>query len=310
MKIPQEGHQGHVYAILALLAAYSGEQKVSRAKQRIGEALREILDDDDKKPEEDSYGNVHYPKTWLHRLEAAVDGLRDAGFLERGRRGFWIPTQRGCTRVETLLEGRSDSLTGITLDKLSSWQVDLSVFQMPELLTSRLVEEALEFESGDFGSVEEEEAKIQDFQGKVDNVFNASFWKENQRRLNEFAKKYQERMPEKPRVTPRLAKKYETTWGEPLKSCYEYTCQVSGCGFTFRQKSGKGYAEAHHLEHLADDGLDIPENIVILCANCHRQMHYAEVELVSRDRDKLTVKINGVTKTINMARHPQIHGKS
>jgi hypothetical protein len=81
MKIPY-GCQGHVYEILTLLTAYSGELEASEAKQRIGKALSEVLDDGDRKPE------VNYREKWLHRLEAAVDRLKLAGFLERGW-GFW-----------------------------------------------------------------------------------------------------------------------------------------------------------------------------------------------------------------------------
>lgn len=69
-------------------------------------------------------------------------------------------------------------------------------------------------------------------------------------------------------------------------------CQI--CGFSFKTKSGDDYAECHHLEHLADSGLDISSNILVLCANHHRQFHYGNVELLNRSPEKIEISLDGV----------------
>jgi len=49
-------------------------------------------------------------------------------------------------------------------------------------------------------------------------------------------------------------------------------CGVEG----FRQRNGERYAETHHLLALAHGGSLESFNVAVLCANCHRQLHFAE----------------------------------
>lgn len=37
---------------------------------------------------------------------------------------------------------------------------------------------------------------------------------------------------------------------------------------------GKPFLEVHHVRPLADGGPDTPENVVAICPNCHRELHY------------------------------------
>lgn len=71
-----------------------------------------------------------------------------------------------------------------------------------------------------------------------------------------------------------------------------YKCQVDVNHSTFiSASSGKAFVEAHHLVPVAkspdfDVSLDVEPNIVVLCPNCHRAIHYAEsqykIELLTR----------------------------
>lgn len=60
----------------------------------------------------------------------------------------------------------------------------------------------------------------------------------------------------------------------------EFKCEVDSSHITFVSKSsGKQFVEAHHLipmEFQADFkfSIDIPENILVLCPNCHRKFHH------------------------------------
>ena len=59
-----------------------------------------------------------------------------------------------------------------------------------------------------------------------------------------------------------------------------FCCEVEPTHHTFTaKKTGENYVEAHHLIPLRFQGefgssLDIPENIVSLCPNCHKLVHY------------------------------------
>jgi 5-methylcytosine-specific restriction endonuclease McrA len=61
-----------------------------------------------------------------------------------------------------------------------------------------------------------------------------------------------------------------------------YKCLVSDGHASFTsKKTGKQYVEAHHIYPMSSQGkfnhsLDVPENIAVLCPNCHKQIHLAE----------------------------------
>ena len=69
------------------------------------------------------------------------------------------------------------------------------------------------------------------------------------------------------------------------------SCQV--CNFRFRKKDGNDYYEVHHVVWLSRDGSDDDWNLLVLCANHHRQMHYAAVEWPEGLKHPPVVLING-----------------
>jgi hypothetical protein len=73
-------------------------------------------------------------------------------------------------------------------------------------------------------------------------------------------------------------------------------CQL--CGFTFKKKNGENYNEMHHIIPLSKNGKDAEINTLVLCANCHRQFHYASVDL--SEFTKGIIKINGIQKKITI----------
>lgn len=97
-----------------------------------------------------------------------------------------------------------------------------------------------------------------------------------------------------PQQLEALAKRYERDpeLTKIIKLLRGGKCQI--CGFSFKTKSGDDYAECHHLEHLADSGLDVSSNILVLCANHHRQFHYGNVELLNRSPEKIEIGLDGV----------------
>ena len=69
----------------------------------------------------------------------------------------------------------------------------------------------------------------------------------------------------------------------------EYKCEINSKHPTFiRKKNNLPYTEPHHLIPMAysdnfDFSLDIEENIISLCSNCHNQIHYGtDVETILR----------------------------
>ncbi|MFN6476339.1 HNH endonuclease [Nostoc sp. DedQUE07] len=77
------------------------------------------------------------------------------------------------------------------------------------------------------------------------------------------------------------------------KNKYNNCCQFENCGFTFLENNGGFYSEAHHLTLLSQEGSQDENNVVILCPNHHRMLHYAQVEIKDKENNKRLVKING-----------------
>ena len=63
-----------------------------------------------------------------------------------------------------------------------------------------------------------------------------------------------------------------------------YTCEINPARLTFIAKNtGQNYTEAHHLIPMSvqkdfTNKLDVPGNIISVCPNCHRKLHYASLE--------------------------------
>ena len=101
-----------------------------------------------------------------------------------------------------------------------------------------------------------------------------------------------------------LAKRYERddTLAMLLKALRGDACQI--CGFSFRTRDGRSYTECHHLEHLAHGGLDVTRNMVVLCANHHRQFHCGNVAVLEHTPDVLSVSIDGTVYNCALALTP------
>lgn len=62
--------------------------------------------------------------------------------------------------------------------------------------------------------------------------------------------------------------------------CAKYLCEINNNHDTFiSRNTGNNYTEPHHLIPMAysdlfDVSLDVKENIVSLCSNCHNKIHY------------------------------------
>lgn len=72
------------------------------------------------------------------------------------------------------------------------------------------------------------------------------------------------------------------------------SCQVCGTP-GFLKRDGSRYCEVHHLFHLANDPPAeclSPEYLVVLCANCHRRMHYADVSTPVKTVEGWKVRID------------------
>lgn len=62
-----------------------------------------------------------------------------------------------------------------------------------------------------------------------------------------------------------------------VKERVSYVCEICGA-IPFKQKNGGSYAEAHHIEELAQSKRDDPKKMISVCPTCHRVIHYGDEE--------------------------------
>ena len=65
-----------------------------------------------------------------------------------------------------------------------------------------------------------------------------------------------------------------------LKRRHPRLCQLCGTEFFLKKGRRARYSEVHHVKELSKGGLDVTDNCVVLCATCHRKMHYGDVVVV------------------------------
>jgi 5-methylcytosine-specific restriction endonuclease McrA len=104
-----------------------------------------------------------------------------------------------------------------------------------------------------------------------------------------------------PKVKQYLTKRIErgAAIGGRIKELNKYVCQI--CNYTpFITRTGQPYAEAHHIVplHRLEPGSNSSQNVICVCANCHRRMHYGNVETISADDASITFIVDGMQKTV------------
>lgn len=80
---------------------------------------------------------------------------------------------------------------------------------------------------------------------------------------------------------------------EAAKRLAKGKCALCGNDAPFKDKNNKPYLEAHHIIPLSDGGLDVLDNVVALCPNCHRKIHSLQDH---KDAEKLRSYISSLGK--------------
>jgi len=86
------------------------------------------------------------------------------------------------------------------------------------------------------------------------------------------------------RMTIQQIRERNSNVSEYAKRRAKGKCQLCNLSAPFNNKFGSPYLETHHIDWLSKDGLDIVENTVALCPNCHKKMHILDLP---QDREVL-----------------------
>lgn len=90
-----------------------------------------------------------------------------------------------------------------------------------------------------------------------------------------------------------------------IKKHIKYKCQMSEAlgenPYSFKKNNGEYYVETHHIIPVSDtknSKLSV-ENLICLCPNHHRQVHYGNVELINNNDTYLEYNIDGIQVKID-----------
>jgi 5-methylcytosine-specific restriction protein A len=73
-----------------------------------------------------------------------------------------------------------------------------------------------------------------------------------------------------------------------VKQLANGVCALCNKPAPFKDKNNKPFLHAHHIEYLSDGGLDVLENCIAVCPNCHARIHILNNSL---DKEKLIQKV-------------------
>ncbi len=84
-----------------------------------------------------------------------------------------------------------------------------------------------------------------------------------------------------------------------IKIIRNFKCQI--CGNSILKKDGSFYIEAAHIVPKHKYGTEIPENILILCPNHHKEFDFGKRKVIAHDKEKIIFELNGKKYTIDIS---------
>lgn len=84
-----------------------------------------------------------------------------------------------------------------------------------------------------------------------------------------------------------------------LKILRDFKCQI--CGNTIKKKSGEFYIEAAHITPKHQSGKEIPENILILCPNHHKEFDYGKRVIKNHSNKFIQFELNDKKYKIDLS---------
>lgn len=131
--------------------------------------------------------------------------------------------------------------------------------------------------------------------------------------IERIIKKYQNLTPRKKEIISTKIERGEIS--QAIKKIYNYEClickELNQNPIGFKKKNGIPYIETHHffpVSNLQKGSLGIG-NLMTVCANHHRQLHYGNVEILASNDNVFELKIDNKNLTIKKKQltKPKLH---
>jgi predicted restriction endonuclease len=73
------------------------------------------------------------------------------------------------------------------------------------------------------------------------------------------------------------------------------------CGHSIKKEDGSLYVEAAHITSKKDKGPELPNNIIVLCPNHHKEFDLGKKEIVKRTAEMIVVVVNEIEYSIDLS---------
>lgn len=83
-----------------------------------------------------------------------------------------------------------------------------------------------------------------------------------------------------------------------IKQLRGHKCQI--CSKEILTKDGTKYIEAAHIVAKSDKGKETPDNIILLCPNCHKEFDLGDRRISLHNKNTVEFSINGIKHKINL----------
>jgi len=117
--------------------------------------------------------------------------------------------------------------------------------------------------------------------------------------INELEQKMKNQMPDvKQRISSYIERGAIANKVKEITGRKCLVCEALGqSAFSFLKSNGEYYIETHHVEQVstAKKGVLGLSNLITVCANHHRQLHYGQAELIEHTYEQFTFNIDGKT---------------
>lgn len=83
-----------------------------------------------------------------------------------------------------------------------------------------------------------------------------------------------------------------------IKILRDYKCQI--CSHTIIKRDGSKYIEAAHIKAKHLNGIEKPQNIILLCPNHHKEFDLGELTILKQEDAEIEFKLNGEIYKLNL----------
>ena len=83
-----------------------------------------------------------------------------------------------------------------------------------------------------------------------------------------------------------------------LKILRDFKCQI--CGTRILKRDKYFYVEAAHIIQKKDRGPEIPDNLIILCPNHHKEYDLGEKQIIKKTKDEVVFNLNGIKYSVSL----------